>query len=65
MQTVFGADSLEDSHALTHDVNSPDEISERFDSISYSKGAAIIRMVQYTIGNDKFIAALKNYLKTK
>lgn len=65
MQTVFEADSLEDSHALSHDVSSPDEISERFDSISYNKGAAIIRMVQHTTGNDKFIAALKNYLKTK
>lgn len=65
LQTIFDADSLEDSHALTHEVESPDEVSDRFDSVSYNKGAAVIRMVEHTLGNKTFIAALKSYLKTK
>ncbi|XP_055325495.1 uncharacterized protein LOC129579438 [Sitodiplosis mosellana] len=63
LQSVFGPDSLEDSQALTHEVNTPDEIDDRFGSISYNKGASVIRMVEHTIGHDTFISALRNYLK--
>lgn len=65
LQTVFEADSLEDSQALTHEVNTPDEIGDRFGSISYNKGASVIRMVEHTLSHNTFIAALRNYLKTK
>lgn len=65
LQAVFAVDSLESSHALSREVNSPDEIAERFGSISYNKGASIIRMFEHTLGRDTFIAALRKYLKTK
>lgn len=50
---------------LSHDVNTPKEIANRFDSISYDKGASIIRMLQHTVGMDTFNVAIRNYLKTK
>lgn len=65
LQSIFDSDSLEESHALTHEVNSPDEVSDRFDSVSYNKGASVIRMFEHALGHETFIAALRNYLKTK
>lgn len=65
VHSVFGADSLEDSKALSHEVYTPDEIAERFGSISYNKGASVIRMFEHALGNTTFIAALRNYLKKK
>lgn len=65
MQGIFGADSLEDSKPLTHEVNTPDEIGDSFGTITYNKGASVIRMVEHTLGHDTFISALQNYLKTK
>lgn len=38
-------DSLESSHPISVEVNDPAEIISLFDSISYSKGASIIRMM--------------------
>jgi len=39
-------DALRTSHAIATDVEDPSEISQLFDSISYSKGASIIRMLE-------------------
>ncbi|XP_031619288.1 membrane alanyl aminopeptidase-like [Contarinia nasturtii] len=63
LQSIFKEDSLENSHALTHDVITPDEIQDRFDGISYNKGASVLRMFEHTYGSETFIAALRNYLK--
>lgn len=64
-QSVFGADSLEDSLPLSQEVSSPEEIADRFGSISYNKGASVIRMVEHTLGHSTFIAGLRKYLKEK
>lgn len=65
LQTVFGADSLEDTRPLSDEVFTPDEIADRFGSISYNKGASVIRMLEHAVGHNRFISALRNYLKTK
>lgn len=65
MHSVFSDDSLGNSLALSHDANTPDEVMNKVGSISYNKGASVIRMMSHTLGNDRFIAALRNYLKTK
>ena len=41
----------------------PAEIEEIFDSISYSKGSSVIRMLHDYIGDDAFRQGLHNYLK--
>ena len=38
-------DSLESSHPVSVEVNSPYDVEAIFDSISYDKGASIIRMM--------------------
>lgn len=57
--------SLKSSEALSAEVNTPAEISERFGDFIYYKGASIIRMMNYTLGNHRFIAAMRYYLKQK
>uniref|UniRef100_A0A1I8JML7 Aminopeptidase n=1 Tax=Macrostomum lignano TaxID=282301 RepID=A0A1I8JML7_9PLAT len=45
------------------DVGHPDEIDETFDAISYSKGAAVIRMLHAWLGEPAFRRGLQQYLR--
>ena len=58
-------DSKSSSHPIEvpDGVNSPAQIDEIFDDISYSKGASIINMLYHWIGQDKFCAGLQKYLQ--
>lgn len=62
MASAFSLDGLTNSHPIKVPVNHPDEINEIFDSISYNKGASIIRMLQYFLGKDVFLKGLNRYL---
>jgi len=62
LHDVLGLDSLKNSHPISQEVNDPNEISELFDQISYSKGASIIRMMTYIIGKEVFKQGIHNYL---
>ncbi|XP_076438167.1 uncharacterized protein LOC143277263 isoform X2 [Babylonia areolata] len=62
MHGVMSADSLVSSHPMTADVESPSEIQAIFDDVTYSKGAAIVRMMHFIMGQDDFIAGLNVYL---
>ena len=46
------------SHAISIDVNKPEEINEIFDDITYGKGGSVIRMVNYFLGNDTFFRGI-------
>ena len=61
---------VEDSYAQTHPlsgrpVNTPEEIESMFDTISYNKGASVIRFVQSyadaTVANG-FQTSLQHYM---
>eukprot|EP00299_Pterocystis_sp_00344_P009113 c3719_g1_i1.p1 GENE.c3719_g1_i1~~c3719_g1_i1.p1 ORF type:complete len:871 (+),score=194.39 c3719_g1_i1:375-2615(+) len=59
---ALSLDSLSASHPVQVTVHEPDEINEIFDTISYAKGASIIRMLATYIGSDKFFEGLHRYL---
>jgi len=59
---VFGLDALDSSHPISVEVHHPDEISEIFDTISYAKGASIIRMMTHFLTQPSFNKGLTNYL---
>uniref|UniRef100_A0A6G1SDN0 Aminopeptidase n=1 Tax=Aceria tosichella TaxID=561515 RepID=A0A6G1SDN0_9ACAR len=59
---AMSLDSLHNSHPIEVPVNHPSEIDEIFDAISYSKGAAVIRMLYNYIGDDNFRKGMKDYL---
>ncbi|KAI8896059.1 peptidase family M1-domain-containing protein [Globomyces pollinis-pini] len=56
-------DSLRSSHPIEVEVNSPSEIGQIFDAISYSKGASIILMLSNYLGQEKFSLGVNRYLK--
>ncbi|GLG93876.1 Aminopeptidase [Gryllus bimaculatus] len=61
-QAVMGADALPTSAALTSPAYTPAQVSARFGSITYSKGASVIRMISAIMGENKFLEALHEYL---
>lgn len=64
IQGVFNMDSLENTHPMSDEtIKSPADIAIMFDSISYNKGASIIRMIKHAMGEQKFKTALQKYLK--
>lgn len=60
---ALSLDGLKNSHPIEVKVNHPNEINEIFDKISYSKGAAIIRMLAKYLGEETFRTGLHYYLK--
>ncbi|NXY50682.1 AMPN Aminopeptidase, partial [Ceuthmochares aereus] len=65
--TVMGTDALATSHPLSFDedeINTPAQISEVFDSIAYSKGASVLRMLSDFLTEAVFKEGLQSYLHT-
>lgn len=60
--TALSLDSLVNSHPVEVDVATGDQIMEIFDTISYCKGAAIIRKVVNYIGEESFQRGMHAYL---
>ncbi|XP_022104262.1 aminopeptidase N-like isoform X2 [Acanthaster planci] len=62
LQPVFTEDALGTSHPVKVPVGAPAEINEIFDSISYQKGASIIRMLDNILTEEVFKMGLNYYL---
>ncbi|XP_076012022.1 aminopeptidase Ey-like [Genypterus blacodes] len=63
---VMGVDALASSHPLSSkadDILKPEDISQLFDSITYSKGAAVLRMLSEFITETVFSKGLHTYLE--
>ncbi|KAJ3593591.1 hypothetical protein NHX12_005925 [Muraenolepis orangiensis] len=64
---VFAVDALASSHPLSRsedEVNEPTQITEMFNTISYSKGAAVLRMLSDFLSESVFARGLSSYLNT-
>ena len=57
-------DGLANSHSIEMPVHNPSEIGELFDAISYSKGAAILRMLEVFLGEATFRSGVQAYLSS-
>lgn len=62
-QAGLSLDGLRSSHPIEVPVKNPDEIGQIFDSISYSKGASLIRQLVAFLTEDTFRTGLRAYLK--
>lgn len=62
LQSVLCLDSLDSSHPVFFEIHSVDDINSVFDSITYSKGASIVRMMQNFLGENTFRSGLTRYL---
>ncbi|CAH2240693.1 jg6646 [Pararge aegeria aegeria] len=62
VHTALLFDSSENAHPLTNPVGSAESVRGMFSTISYNKGAAIIRMTEHLLGTEVHEAGLRNYL---
>ncbi|KAF4094944.1 hypothetical protein G5714_024022 [Onychostoma macrolepis] len=62
---VFAIDALASSHPLSskeEEIQRPEQISEVFDTIAYSKGASVVRMLSTFLTEEVFTQGLQTYL---
>lgn len=66
MHLIFNTDANFGVAKLTDPtVSSPSEIGSMFSSITYVKGASIVRQIRTAMGEEKFLKSLQNYLSEK
>lgn len=63
MNSAMEMDALDSTHPIDVDVESPAQIREIFDVISYDKGGCMLRMLEDYIGHAKFRRGLQKYLR--
>ncbi|CAK5081502.1 unnamed protein product [Meloidogyne enterolobii] len=51
------------AHALSYKISSVREVARRFDRITYLKAAAVLRMVEHTVGENIFREGLRSFLR--
>jgi aminopeptidase N len=62
-QQALALDSLNATRPIHVDVQTPSQIDEAFDAITYQKGAAVLRMVESYVGADAFRKGVNAYLE--
>jgi len=65
MHYVFGVDALESSRPINFQVNTPSQINQMFDAISYEKGSSILRMCAHLVGQNTFRLGISRYLNAQ
>ncbi|VEN51597.1 unnamed protein product, partial [Callosobruchus maculatus] len=63
MHNALQEDASESTLALKSISDTRDDIVAKFSPISYSKGAAVLRMVRYFLGSQRFRAGLRSYIQ--
>ncbi|XP_069131189.1 aminopeptidase N-like [Argopecten irradians] len=63
IQRVMDVDSYESTVPIYRMAYTPRQIGDLFDSITYSKGASVIRMMWFFLGEETFRRGLEGYLK--
>ncbi|HVM46237.1 MAG TPA: M1 family aminopeptidase, partial [Candidatus Thermoplasmatota archaeon] len=56
-------DALETTHAIYTPVETPEQATELFDAVTYSKGSVLMRMIERFLGEDAFREGLRTYMK--
>ena len=57
-------DALRSTRAIEYPVHSPDDTAGMFDALTYQKGAAILRMLEQYLSEERFRDGIRHYLKT-
>lgn len=59
----FNLDSLVSTHPISFEVRNAKQATERFDVITYWKGAGVVRMIEGFLGADAFRTGVRSYLQ--
>ncbi|MFO1016346.1 MAG: M1 family metallopeptidase [Hyphomonadaceae bacterium] len=62
--TAMALDARQGTHPVVQNVNTIDEANLAFDTITYEKGLAVIRMLEAYVGEDNFRTGVRNYLNS-
>ncbi len=62
-QVAMQEDARGGTHPIITPINDVLQASDAFDSITYSKGAAVIRMLESYLGEDAFRAGVRRYIR--
>ena len=57
------SDARAGTHPIVQPINDVLQVNQAFDSITYQKGSAVIRMLETYIGEKTFRAGVRNYIK--
>ncbi len=55
-------DALDSTRPIEFPVRSPEDAADMFDSLTYTKGAAVLRMLERYLGPDRFRDGIRRYL---
>lgn len=61
--SAFNLDALASTHPISIEAKNAEEASERFDAITYTKGAAVLRMIEGYLGERTFRDGVRIYLE--
>jgi puromycin-sensitive aminopeptidase len=59
---AFEVDALETTRPIEFPVESPDDASGMFDTLTYTKGGAVLRMIEQWLGPERFREGIRQYL---
>ena len=62
-EAALRLDATAATHPIIQKIESVDQISEAFDTITYQKGQAVITMLESVVGPDKFRDGVRAYMK--
>lgn len=65
LAAALSLDSVRSSHPIEVDCPDANQINQIFDSISYSKGGSVLRMLASVVGEEKFLKGVSIYLKKR
>ncbi len=60
---AFGTDSLSTTRPIEYEVVSPADAEGMFDVLTYEKGAAVVRMLEQYLGEDRFRDGIRRYMR--
>ena len=63
LESALSLDAQRSSHPIEVECKDAGDINQIFDSISYAKGASVLRMLCAVVGEKTFLKGVSNYLK--
>jgi puromycin-sensitive aminopeptidase len=60
--TAFDVDALQSTRSIEYPVVSPDDAAGMFETLTYTKGAAVLRMLEQYLGAERFRDGIRKYL---
>ncbi|MET0727062.1 MAG: M1 family metallopeptidase [Acidimicrobiales bacterium] len=61
--TAFDTDALNSTRPIEYPVVSPEDAEGMFDVLTYEKGAAVVRMLEQYLGDDRFRDGIRHYMR--